>query len=82
MKLHTAETIIPRITAVTAIREKSGLILGWSSRCDCGSREDHLYSIDGTNRARRLAVIHSQTHNCRKNATPWAGNLEIHRAKR
>lgn len=77
MKLQTAEHIIPRITAVTSIKRDTPngkQIVGYSSRCDCSSREDHLFMIDGPI-AHEKALRHALYHNCRKGVTPWAGNL-------
>lgn len=74
MKLQTAETIIPRMTCVRSIT-RNRVRVGYTSRCDCSSREDHLFDIDGSS-AYDKAVRHAINHNCRKGVTPWAGNLD------
>jgi hypothetical protein len=67
------ETIVPRTTAVQSIFKGRDRV-GYSSRCDCGSREDHLFLIDA-GLAYDKAERHARNHNCRKGAVPWAGHL-------
>lgn len=70
-----ADALPPRTTCVISIRDRAQNVLGWSSRCDCGSREDHLHSIDGIIMAREKAERHALTHRCRRGTTPWSGHL-------
>lgn len=56
--------ITPRATALVSIRRNIGgywQSVGFSGRCDCGKREDHLFAIDGASaydKARRFTLGH------------------------